>query len=83
MTVSIDTLKRLADKLPAEPREPVMSMAVMPEIPMELYRHCDAAELRQQAVRCDRITFRAKITSVEGVRCTAWYYHDLLVKVCV
>ncbi|MQW73468.1 hypothetical protein GHK50_21095 [Sinorhizobium medicae] len=84
MSVSLDTIRELAERLPRtkrECRDRVYHVAHMPEINPVSYRQHDI--VASWELRHDRITFTNREVVVDGVRCLASYYHDALVKVCV
>lgn len=84
MAVSMEQLREMADRLPRTRREcrgNYMSFAHMPEISPASYREHNV--VASWDMRVDKIEFHCRETTVDGVRCLAWYYHDLLVRVCV
>lgn len=84
MAVSLDTLREMAERLPRtrrECRDRYYRVAHLPEINPVSYRDHDIVS--SWDMRVDKIEFQHREVLVDGVRCLAWYYHDVLVKVCV
>lgn len=84
MAVSMEQLREMADRLPRTRREFCGShyrVSCAPEINPVSYREHNIVS--SWDMRCETVEFRHRDVLVDGVRCLAWYYHDLLVKVCV
>ncbi|MBD9511903.1 hypothetical protein IB265_34710 [Ensifer sp. ENS10] len=84
MAVSMEELREMADRLPRtirECRDRYYTVAHLPEITPTSYR--DRNIVSAWHMQVDKITFHHREVLVDGVRCLAWYYHDVLVRVCV
>jgi hypothetical protein len=72
-------LKAMAEKLPNKASAgPVYRVPVYRPIPLSLREYYEMGP-----VELEVIDFRAKPASIDGVEVTAWFYHDVLVKVSV
>lgn len=78
--ISLSDLIKYADKLPARFDGKYYRMSYMHE-PFRPYSIHD--EMVGAYTHYNTLEFRQERTKVNGVPATAWYYHDVLVKVCV
>lgn len=78
--ISLSDLIKYADKLPSRAEGKYFRMSYMHE-PFRPYSIHD--EMVRADFHCHTLEFRQERTKVDGVPATAWYYHDVLVKVCV
>lgn len=82
MTLTVEQLKHFAMHLPdtSKPTGDRIRFAVDHPVRANFpEERIDASYYRPH----DTVEFRARGVNVEGARCLGWYYHDLLVKVCV
>lgn len=79
--ISIAELQSFAERLPNNPHLHDMHFAV----PCHDHYWPDAMmrDYGCQPFHVNKVTFKARHTKVDGVPVTAWYYHDILVKVAV
>ena len=80
MAISIRQLREAAERLPSNPQGHYHRVAIMPSMSA---RYWDPYDRPDMAVHVDTITFCHKPVTIEGVKATAWFYNDVLVKVCV
>lgn len=80
--ISIADLQKYAEKLPRRVAGSRYDMAICPHIPSVYYNPSDPMPMWDR-VEYSRITFHQRPARIDGVEVTAWYYHDILVKVCV
>ncbi len=81
--ITISDLHKYAEKLPKLQRDidaPYRKVAMLPEMDI---RYVDYADPYMRCPEIRTITFEARHTKLDGVQVTAWYYHDVLVKVAV
>jgi len=79
--ISLSDLKKYAEKLPASFDDGrYYKMAIAPAL--SPYYHVDP-RLDMATIHYQTIEFRARRTRIDGVEVTAWFYHDVLVKVTV
>ncbi|MER8591853.1 hypothetical protein [Mesorhizobium sp. M0598] len=85
-SISLSDLQRYVERLPSTKRNPrdgpVVRMAIQPDLDY-LYRHSPNHPMHYEMMTVSTIEFHCRPTKVNGVECTAWYYHDILVKVSV
>jgi len=81
--ITLETLQRLADKLPKTAREmngrsyrvPFYAASMPPLSPNDYHDY--------GPVDVTTITFHAEYTTIRDCNAIAWFYHDVLVKVVV
>lgn len=79
--IGIDELREIAERLPRQPLGPYFRVPRMGHPEFRYYRPHPHPHTMEETI--SYVEFTARGVEIKGVPATAWFYHDLLVKVTV